>query len=276
MINPLADFSRLCLHTITTKPWSIEEAIQQYAKAGVSGISIWRESVAERDLNTVRRSVEEAGLTTVSYVRGGFFPALETHQRQQAIDENKRILDEAAALGAPLVVLVCGADPLQPLSDSRQQIEEAIAELVPHAKENGVRMGIEPLHPMYADTRSAVLTLNEANSMAERIESEYVGIVLDVYHCWWDSQLQGEITRAGINKNLFAFHVCDWKVHPSDFLNDRGLMGEGCIDIRQIRSWVESAGFNGFIEVEIFSDQYWKGDQELFLKKIQYAYLQHT
>lgn len=171
-----------------------------------------------------------------------------------------------------MIVLVCGADPSQPLEDSRKQIHDGIAAIIPEAKAAGVKLAIEPLHPMYADTRSAINTLAQANDLAESLDTPWVGVAVDVYHLWWDPSLENEIKRCGKNNNLLAFHICDWKSPTTDMLNDRGLMGEGCIPLRKIRSWVEDAGFKGFIEVEIFSNEYWKQDQSEFLKRIVKAY----
>jgi len=168
--------------------------------------------------------------------------------------------------------LVCGADPSQSLEDSRKQIQDGIAELIPEASAAGIKLAIEPLHPMYADTRSAINTLSQANDMTEALNSPLVGVAVDVYHLWWDPNLEKEIERCGKNNSLLAFHICDWKTPTVDFLNDRGLMGEGCIPIRKIRTWVENAGFNGFQEVEIFSSRYWKMDQSEFLKQIITSY----
>jgi sugar phosphate isomerase/epimerase len=148
--------------------------------------------------------------------------------------------------------------------------------VLPEAESAGVRVAIEPLHPMYADTRSAINTIAQANEMAEKLNSNWVGVAVDVYHLWWDPLLEEGIERCGRNNSLLAFHICDWKSPTVDLLNDRGLMGEGCIPIRKIRSWVEATGFNGFIEVEIFSNEYWKLDQSQFLKKIITAYYNHV
>jgi sugar phosphate isomerase/epimerase len=148
--------------------------------------------------------------------------------------------------------------------------------VIPYAQSASVKLAIEPLHPMYADRRSAVNTLEQANDMAEQINSPTVGVAVDVYHLWWDPALQKEIARCGTNNHIFAFHICDWKTPTTDLLLDRGLMGEGCINIKQIRGWVEQAGFDGFHEVEIFSTKYWEEDQSLFLNKIKQAYLDHS
>jgi sugar phosphate isomerase/epimerase len=272
----LPDTSKLCVHTITTQPWPIEEAIEQFSRMGVKGITVWRQALEGRNPAAVGRQIREAGLVIVSLCRGGFFPAPDKAGRQAAIDDNLRAIDEAAVLGAPLIVLVCGAVPGQPLEVSRRQIQAGIAAILPHAAACNIKLAIEPLHPMYADTRSAINTLRQANDMVETFDSPYVGVAVDVYHLWWDPDLEREIQRCGQANHLFAFHVCDWKSPTEDMLNDRGLMGEGCIPIPQIRGWVEQAGFNGFIEVEIFSTKYWAGDQLAFLRQVQEAYLKYV
>lgn len=270
------DLSKLCVHTITTKPWSIEEAADHYARAGVGGISVWRDALSGRNIPQTGQMLRDRNLTVVSLCRGGFFPHLDAAGRQVAVDDNRRSIDEAAQLGAPHVVLVCGAAPGQLLTESRRQIRDGIAAVLPHAEAAGVKLAIEPLHPMYADNRSAINTLGQANDMAEELNSPYVGVAVDVYHLWWDPALEAEIARCGKNGHLAAFHICDWKTPTVDLLNDRGLMGEGCIDLRQIRAWVEATGFTGFHEVEIFSNRYWAEDQSAFLAKIKHAYLNHS
>ncbi len=274
--KPLIDLSRLCVHTITTKPWSIEEATDRYAAAGVKGITVWRDALEGRNVAQVGQALRGAGLEIVSLCRGGFFPAADSAGRYKAVDDNLRAIDQAHELGAPLIVLVCGAVPGQPLDESRKQIADGIHAVLDRAEQANVRLAIEPLHPMYADSRSAINTLRQANEMCDAIDSPQVGVAVDVYHLWWDTELEDEIARAGRVKRLFAFHVCDWKSPTVDILNDRGLMGEGCIDIRRIRGWVERAGFDGFCEVEIFSNRYWEMDQGQFLEQIKDAYLQYV
>jgi len=273
--TPLTDFSRLCLHTITTKPWSLDQACKEYPRAGVKGISVWRDTLAGRDVKASGKQLRDAGFGIVSLVRGGFFAASAAAGRQKAVEENKKCIDEAAALGAPIIVLVGGAVAGQPLAESRKQISEGIAAIAPYAKAAGVKLALEPLHPMYADTRSAINTLKQANDVAAQFDAT-VGVAVDVYHLWWDDQLETEIARCGKLGKLLAYHVCDWRSPTVDMLNDRGLMGEGVIPLRQIRGWVEAAGFRGFIEVEIFSNRLWQTDQVEFLRKIQDAYLRHT
>lgn len=276
MVSELTDLSRLCVHTVTTKPWSIEKAAEEFSAAGIGGITVWRNALSGRNIYSTGRMLKEANLKIVSLCRGGFFPALEKKGRQAAIDDNLKAIDEAQVLGAPLVVLVCGAVLGQTLFESRKQIQEGIAACLHHAEAARVKLAIEPLHPMYAGDRSAINTLQQANDMAEALNSPWVGVAVDVYHLWWDPSLENEIKRCGKNGNLLAFHICDWKTPTLDILNDRGLMGEGCINIKQIRGWVEEAGFNDYNEVEIFSNIYWQQDQKEFLEKIKEGYLKHS
>lgn len=276
MAFELKDFSRLCVHTLTTRPWSIEECVKYYAVAGIRGITIWRNVLENRDLMAVRNLLDDFGMTVVSLARGGFFPSVESSRRVKVLEDNLFAIEQAAAIGAPSIVLVCGSDGGQSLEKSREQIAGGILKILPAAQSAGIKLSIEPLHPMYAGDRSAINTLRQANEMAEMIHSDFVGVAVDVYHLWWDPDLRAEILRCGAHGHLFAFHVCDWKVPTVDFLNDRGLMGDGCINVPQIRSWVEEAGFMGYNEVEIFSDKYWATDQHKYLEKIKTAYLNYT
>jgi len=273
---PLTDLDRLCIHTITTKSWDLETAAKKFSAAGVKGITVWRDTYAGRDVATTGRMLRDHDLAIVSTCRGGFFPGATAAERQTAIDDNRRAIAEAHELGAPLVVLVCGAVPGQPLADSRAQIADGISAVLDDCAATGVKLGIEPLHPMYADSRSAVNTLGQANDMCAQLDSPYVGVAADVYHLWWDPALEQEIARCGELGKLFSFHVCDWRSPTIDFLNDRGLMGEGCIDIRKIRGWVEATGFKGFNEVEVFSNRLWATDQDDYLAQIIQAYRNHT
>lgn len=273
MPSIITDFSKLCIHTMTNKPWSIEECIKNYSEAGINAITIWRNTLENKNLKKVRQQLKDSGMTVVSLCRGGFFPSIDSTERQKAIDDNLLAIEQAAAVGAPLIVLVCGADKRQPLQKSRDQIKEGILKILPFARDAGIKLAIEPLHPMYAGDRSAINTIKQANDMANEINSKWIGLAVDVYHLWWDPTLKEEINRAAGNDHLFAFHICDWNVPTIDLLNDRGLMGEGCINIPLIRSWVEEAGFSGFNEVEIFSNKYWATDQKQYLEKIKTAYL---
>jgi len=281
---------RLCIHTATNRPLPLEVAVQEYVRAGVSGITVWRDALAGRDAGRAGDLIRAAGLEIVSLCRGGFFVSPTEEGRAAAVEENRAVVREAAALGAPLVVLVCGADPGVPLPLARDQIRDGIERVLPLAEELGVALAIEPLHPMYADTRSAVTDLATANTLAEQIGSPWLGVAVDVYHLWFDPNLEHEIARAGRARggsepatgirgaagNILAFHVCDWRSPTRDLLTDRGLMGDGCIDIPRIRGWVESAGFSGFVEVEIFSTEYWAMDQRAYIERIVDAYEAHV
>lgn len=266
--------SRLAIHTITTKQWDLPTAVKKYAAANVPGIGIWRQWLDGRSLAESRALLDDHGIQPVSLVRGGFFPGLDETERQAALDDNRLALDEAAALGAPQVVLVCGAKPELSLGENRKQITDGIAACIDHAAAVGVKLAIEPLHPMYADCRSAVNTLGQCNDMIDQLGSDHVGIAADVYHIWWDPQLEKEIQRAG--SRIIGFHVCDWLTPTTDFLNDRGLMGEGCIDIKGIRAMVEATGFVGPIEVEIFSTRHWSRDPDEFFADILESYQNHV
>lgn len=265
--------NRLCVHSISTKPWSLEQCLEFYPKAGVSGFTLWRHHLQGRDPFQVGRQVREAGLKLVSLCRGGFFPAVDAAGRQAAIDDNLRCIEEAAATGAGWVVLVCGAVPGQPLELSRAQIADGIAAVLPAAQAAGVALAIEPLHPMYADDRSAISTMAQANALCDALGSPLgLGIALDVYHVWWDPDLQRQIQISAQAGRLLAFHLCDWLTPTTDLLNDRGLMGEGCIPIAEISRWVDDAGFAGMREIEIFSNRRWAGDQQQWLADMVSAY----
>ena len=261
---------------VTTKPWSIDEIIENYPKAGVKAVSVWRDLLENRDAAKIGEQIRAAGMEVVSLVRGGFFTGKTETEIQASLNDNRRAIDEANALGAPMVVLVCGAVPGQSIQKSHSQIQTGLETLLPYAEDHGVKLAIEPLHPMYADSRSAICTLKTANDFAERFNSPHIGVAVDVFHLWWDPDLENECKRCGEHGNLFAFHICDWKLDMGDMLNDRGLMGEGVIRVPEIRSWVEAAGFNGFHEVEIFSNRLWEGDQKAALERIKRAYLEYA
>ena len=193
-----------------------------------------------------------------------------------AIETNKQTIDQCAALGAPVLVLVCGADPAQNVATNLQQIVEGIAAVAPYAAERGVTLAIEPLHPTYAGNRSAVTSMASANYVAGQINADNIGIALDVYHVFWEHDLEAQIKIAAKNGWLTSFHVCDYKAEPNHLLLDRGLMGEGVIDIRGIRQWVEAAGFTGFNEVEVFSQHWWSQNQHNYLQEIVRTYHEHV
>jgi sugar phosphate isomerase/epimerase len=247
--------SRLSLNQATTQNWSMAETIEGCARAGVGWIGLWRHKVEEIGVAETARRLGGAGIKVSSLCRGGFFPAGTAEVRQQRIGDNLRAVDEAAELGAPVLVLVCGPAPGRDLDGARQMVEDGIRAVLPRAVERGVRLAIEPLHPMYAGDRSVVVTLAQANGMAARIGSPLVGVAVDVYHVWWDPAVYQEIARAA--GNIVGFHVSDWLVPPPDHLLGRGMMGDGIIELRRLRQAVDAAGYDGPIEVEIFNQRIW-------------------
>jgi sugar phosphate isomerase/epimerase len=273
-MEPLKDFGRLSLNQITTDRWSLKEAAEGCARACVPWIALWRHKVADAGLSESRRIVRDAGLKVSSLCRGGMFPAATAAERRARMDDNRRAVDEAAELGTDTLVLVCGPAPDRDIAAARAMVEEGIAELAPYARERGVKLGIEPLHPMYAAERSVVNTLAQANEIAERYTPDEVGVVVDVFHVWWDPDLYRQIDRA--RGRILGFHVSDWIVPTPDMLMGRGMMGDGVIEIRRIRAAVEANGYKGPIEVEIFNRAIWDmpGDDVLSLMKERY--LQHV
>lgn len=265
----MPDLSRCAPHTITCKPWSLAECCEKFAAAGCGGISVWRDAIDAIGLDEAAKIVRDSGLKVPALVRGGFF------HEADAVEVNRACLDEAAAIGAEMVVLVVGARPGLPLAEARKQVAEGMAKVLPHAEANGVKLAIEPLHPMYADTRSCVNRMKEATDIAEALGHPLVGVAADVYHIWWDPDLDAEIARCGRLGRLFGFHECDWRVPTRDFLLDRGVVGEGCIDVRGIRETVEAAGFAGLHEIEIFSTEGWDLPQDDWLARVLAGYREH-
>jgi sugar phosphate isomerase/epimerase len=274
--SPLNDLSRCAIHTQTNKSWTLGECIDHYSAAGVRGISVWRNVLEGMDLAVAGKMLRDAGMGVPALVRGGFFVATDAKSKHAAAEANRRCIDEAEAIGAEMIVLVVGAVPGVSLQDARKQVAEGMAAMLPQSQAAGVKLAIEPLHPMYAGDRSCINRMAEARHICEQLQSPWVGIAMDVYHVWWDPDLEDEIIRAGRMKTLFGYHVCDWRPNTRHLLTDRGLMGEGCIDLRKIRGWVEATGFNGFNEVEIFSEEYWAMDQNAYLEKICQSYFKHV
>ena len=239
-------------------PWSLAQAIEGYARGGVPAISVWRDKLAEMGLGNAARRLSESGLTVTGLCRGGMFPATDAAGRQAALEDNRRAVDEAAAIGARCLILVVGglAPGSKDLAGARAEVDDGLAELLPYARQAGVPLAIEPLHPMYAADRACVNTLGQANDLCDQL-GPGVGVAVDVYHLWWDPDLERQIARAGAGERILAFHVCDWLVPTRDLLLDRGMMGDGVIDIPKIRAWVEAAGYEDFCEVEIFSQHDW-------------------
>ena len=273
------DEALLSINTATLRAqWKLPEIIAGLLRHGIRGISPWRDQVAAAGLAETARRIRDAGLTVTGLCRGGMFPAPDREGRRAALDDNRRAVDEALALGAQCLVLVVGGLPKdrggaivsRDLAGAREMVRDGIGMLHDYAHASGMRLAIEPLHPMYAADRACVNTLAHANALCEEIASDGddgLGIAVDVYHVWWDPDLQREIIRAGERNRLYAYHLCDWLVPTTDLLNDRGMMGDGVIDLPRIRSWMEAAGYRGMHEVEIFSaGNWWKRDGDDVLR----------
>ena len=255
------DLARCAVHTQTLRPWTLSQTCDALAAAGVGGVSVWRNHVEPIGIAEAARIVRGSGLRVPALVRGGFF------HEPDALDINKTCVDEAAALGAEMVVLVVGAVPGMSLAEGRRRAADGIAAVVPHAEASGVKLAIEPLHPMYAADKSCVNRLRDATDMAEQVGHPLVGVAVDVYHVWWDPDLAYEIDLCARFDRLFAFHTCDWRVPTRDMLLDRGVVGEGCADPAGVRRLVEEAGFEGLCEIEVFSAEGWERPQEQWLAR---------
>jgi sugar phosphate isomerase/epimerase len=268
------DPSRLSLNQKTTNNWSVRETAEGCVRAGIECIGLWRDRVAETGLSESARIVRDAGLRVSSLCRGGMFPAVDAATRRDRLEDNRRAVEEAAALGTDVLVLVCGPAPDRDLEAARVMVEEGIGELAPFAAEVGVKLAIEPFHPALMQERSVIVTLAQALDIAERFEPDRVGVVVDAYHVWWDPDLYRQISRA--SGRIFGFHANDWLPPKPDLLLSRAMMGEGPIEIRRIREAVDAAGYAGPIEVEIFNQDIWNapGDEVLALTKERY--LQHA
>jgi sugar phosphate isomerase/epimerase len=241
----VSDLARLSLNLMTVDHWSLPEAVERCADAGIHTIAPWRHKVAETGLDAAARLIRDHDLQVSSLCRGGFFT------QNGADEDNRRAVEEAATLGAPLLVLVCGPPPDRDLQAARDAIAEGIERLLPHAADHGVRLGIEPLHPMMIGERSAIVTLGEALALARRYESPHVGVVVDAYHVFWDPDLDAHLRTAG--DLVAAYHVSDWLVPTPDLLAGRGLMGDGIIDLARIGGLIDAAGYDGPIEVEVIN-----------------------
>jgi sugar phosphate isomerase/epimerase len=252
----------LSLNTATIKKqWNLAQAIAGCARHGIRGISPWRDQVAQMGLSNAAKAIKQNGLTVTGLCRGGFFTVKDWK------DDNLRAIEEAHTLGAQCLVLVVGGllPNSKDLPASRERVKEGIATILPEAKKAGVPLAIEPLHPMQAADRACINTLEQALDLCDLL-GEGIGVAVDVYHVWWDPKLEAQIKRAG-KKRILGYHICDWLVPTRDLVTDRGMMGDGVIDLPRIRSWVEGAGYAGFQEVEIFSElDWWTRDPDEVLR----------
>jgi sugar phosphate isomerase/epimerase len=258
--------SLLSINSTTVKPWSLEQLVEGCARAGISAISPWRDIVQACGAERAGKLIRAHNMTVTGLCRGGMFTASDEVGRRASLDDNRRALDEAAAIGAQCLVLVAGGLPKgsRDIGDARKQVRDGLAELLPYARQVKVPLAIEPLHPMFAADRACVNTLAQANDLCEELGAG-TGVAVDTYHVWWDPDVAREIKRAG--KNIVAYHVNDWLVPTRDLLLDRGMMGDGVIDLRAIRGMVEATGYRGHCEVEILSaENWWKRDPDEVLR----------
>jgi len=267
------DPALLSINTATVRAqWKMPQIIDALVRHGIRGISPWRDQVSAAGLKETALRIRDAGLTVSGLCRGGMFPAPDREGRRAALDDNRRAVDEALELGARCLVLVVGGLPKdrrgeivsKDLAGAREMVRDGVGELLEYARGAGMPLAIEPLHPMYAADRACVNTVAQANDLCDELSpkgKDGLGIAVDVYHVWWDPQLKSQIERAGARDRLYAYHICDWLVPTTDLLNDRGMMGDGVVDLKLIRSWMEAAGYRGMHEVEILSaNNWWKRD----------------
>ncbi|MEV0039124.1 sugar phosphate isomerase/epimerase family protein [Streptomyces sp. NPDC050804] len=262
---------------MTVRQLSLPELTEACVRLGVPAVGLWREPVLAYGVEAAAKLVREAGLAVTTLCRGGFLTATEPARRAEALADNRAAIDEAAVLGTDTLVLVSGGLPAgsRDLRAARERIEDALAELAPYAAERGVRLAIEPLHPMFAADRCVVSTLDQALELAERFPAEQVGVVVDTYHVWWDDRAPAAVARAG--GRIFSFQLADWTTPlPAGVLNGRGQLGDGAVDLRGWRERVDAAGYSGPVEVELFNDGLWARDGVEVLVEVVERYVRHA
>ncbi|OKJ41557.1 sugar phosphate isomerase/epimerase family protein [Streptomyces sp. CB01580] len=270
---------RLSINQETIKQWSLPELAEGCAKAGIDKVGLWRGPVQEYGVERTAALLADNGLTVTSLCRGGFFTAVDPVERARALDDNRAAIGEAAALSTDTLVLVSGGLPAgdKDLHSARERVADALGQLAPYAAERGVRLAIEPLHPMFASDRCVVSTLSQALDIAERFPADQVGVVVDTYHIWWDDQAAAQIARAGATGRIHSFQLADWITPlPAGVLLGRGQLGDGSVDFRAFRSLVEATGFDGPIEVEIFNEALWARDGAEVLAEVAARYAEHA
>ncbi|MEV6731230.1 sugar phosphate isomerase/epimerase family protein [Streptomyces sp. NPDC051364] len=271
--------ARFSLNQETVRQWSMPELVAGCAEAGVGAVGLWRDPVREFGLRETAKLVAGAGLRVSSLCRGGFFTAADPAGRAAALEDNRRAVEEAAELGADALVLVSGGlpDGDRDLVGARRRIADILGELAPCAAAHGIRLGIEPLHPMFASDRCVVSTLGQALDIAEQFPARQVGVVADAYHLWWDERLPADLRRAGEGGRIVSVQVADWVTPlPEGVLLGRGQLGDGCIDLRAFRELADEAGYRGPVEVEIFHPGLWARDGSEVLREVIDRYREHV
>lgn len=270
---------RLSINRWSCRTTPLPEFLAATRQHGVEGVGLWRQDVAEHGLAEVRRQVDEAGLTVTSLCRGGFFTAADPGDRATALEDNRRAIEEAVGLGTDVLVLVVGGLTREDkdVAAARRRVVENIADLAPHAERAGVRLAIEPMHPIFAADRGVVSTTGQALDIAEEVGSEAVGVIVDTYHVWWDPRLKSQIARAGQERRIASYQVCDFSLpFAAEPLNSRGHVGDGYVDFATITRWVTEAGYTGDIEVEIFNEEIWAAPAAQTLATMSERYLRHV
>src|SRR5271156_5336678 len=267
----MAEIARLSFNQITISNWSVRQAVEACVRHGIPSIALWRHKIEEAGLASCVRFVKDAGMHVSSVCRGGMFPSATAAGRQENLEDNYRAVDEASALGADCLVLVVGGGAEVGLVEARKMVADGVAALVPYAREHGVTLALEPLHPMYAAERSVLNTIGQALELASAFAAHEVGLVLDVFHIWWDPQVLPMIGQC--RGRIYGFHVNDWLVPLPDLLLGLGMMGDGVIDNRMLRHAVDEAGYDGPIEVEIFNRAIWDSDPDQVLKQMVERFL---
>lgn len=274
-----ADLARFSINQMTVKQLSLPELADVCLELGVPGVGLWRAPVQEYGVEATAKLLRDSGLAVTTLCRGGFFTAIDPAERAEALADNRRAIDEAATLGTDTLVLVSGGLPAgsKDLRGARERIADALAELGPYAEQHGVRLAIEPLHPMYAADRCVVSTLTQALDLAERFPAHQVGVAVDTYHIWWDDNAPAQIARAGAGGRIHTFQLADWTTPlPEGVLNGRGQIGDGSIDMREWKAYVEAAGYTGPIEVELFNDALWARDGREVLAETAARFVEHV
>jgi sugar phosphate isomerase/epimerase len=264
---------RLSFNQITADPWSLQQVAHNCSRSGIPFIAVWRHKL-DGDVAKASAMIRSEGLRVSSLCRGGWFSAPTAKERRERIADNRVAIEEAATLGAPVLVIVSGPANGQTLDDARMTVLDGLMEVLPDAEKAGVALGVEPLHPMYAAERSVVVTLKQANDIIERMGSPAAGVVIDAFHVWWDPEVMQQIERA--RGKIVGFHVSDWPVPLPGILMGRAMMGHGVIELRRLRQAVDATGYDGPIEVEIFNDEIWKAADESLLQQIQQRFLEHV
>jgi sugar phosphate isomerase/epimerase len=264
---------RLSFNQMTADPWSLDQTVRNCSRIGIPFIGAWRHKLGG-DATKASAMIRDQGMRISSLCRGGWFSAPTIEERRKRVADNRVAIEEAALLGAPVLVIVSGPANGQTLDDARATVLDGLLEVIPDAERAGVILGIEPLHPMYAAERSVVVTLKQATDIVDQLFSSAAGVVVDAFHVWWDPEVFRQIERA--RGRIVGFHVSDWPVPLPGILMGRAMMGDGVIELRNLRQALDAAGYNGPIEVEIFNEEIWKRADDGLLELVQKRFVENV